>query len=235
MTILEKGNKMFDKFTDRAKGMWRLSRENALKLNHRYIGAEHLLLGLIDEGRGVGLYILKNLNISPELLRGRVMEHIKPGTIMVVSQNLPLLRSAKSVLEKAMEYASGLGHTHIGTEHILYALATVGEETASYEALRSLGAEPRRLEEEILKFVGMSSSEGSGFSRLEIIVNLRIADTDVEKAVTIQPKGLEKGCGKLFMLGVERVHYKGECYKKSLDEAFLDKGEPIRRLVYIRE
>jgi len=106
---------MFDRFTDRARKVMGLARQEAQRFNHDYIGTEHVLLGLVQEGSGVAASVLKNLDIDLKKIRLEVEKLVSNGTTMVTMGQLPFTPRAKKVLELSLEEASNLGHTYIGT------------------------------------------------------------------------------------------------------------------------
>src|SRR5260370_1324525 len=131
-------DEMFERFTDRARRVVVLAKEEARMLNHSYIGSEHILLGLIHEGEGVAAKALESLGISVEAVRQQVEEIIGQGQ-QAPSGHIPFTPRAKKVLELALREALQLGHNYIGTEHILLGLIRVGEpgvgKTAGVEGL----------------------------------------------------------------------------------------------------
>ncbi len=122
---------MFDKFTERAKKIINLAREEAARLGHDYIGTEHLLLGLIKEGGGVASAVLENLGLDLERIKLEVEKSINMGGGTMTLGEVPFTPRAKKVLELALEEAQALGHNYIGTEHILLGLIREGEGVAS--------------------------------------------------------------------------------------------------------
>jgi len=122
---------MFDKFTERAKKVINLAREEAARLGHDYIGTEHLLLGLIKEGGGVATAVLENLGLDLERIKLEVEKSINMGGGTLTLGEVPFTPRAKKVLELAVEEAQALGHNYIGTEHILLGLIREGEGVAS--------------------------------------------------------------------------------------------------------
>ncbi|MFT7537661.1 MAG: ATP-dependent Clp protease ATP-binding subunit ClpC, partial [Hyphomicrobiaceae bacterium] len=80
---------MFDRFTDRAKKVMSFARQEAMKFNHEYIGTEHILLGLVQEGSGVAANVLKNMSIDLEKIRHEVEKIVKTGPSMVTMGQLP--------------------------------------------------------------------------------------------------------------------------------------------------
>lgn len=122
---------MFDKFTERAKKIINLAREEAARLGHDYIGTEHLLLGLIKEGGGVASAVLENLGLELDRLKLEVEKSVNMGGGTMTLGEVPFTPRAKKVLELALEEAQALGHNYIGTEHILLGLIREGEGVAS--------------------------------------------------------------------------------------------------------
>jgi ATP-dependent Clp protease ATP-binding subunit ClpC len=122
---------MFDKFTERAKKIINLAREEAARLGHDYIGTEHLLLGLIKEGGGVATAVLENLGLDLERIKLETEKSINMGGGTMTLGEVPFTPRAKKVLELALEEAQSLGHNYIGTEHILLGLIREGEGVAS--------------------------------------------------------------------------------------------------------
>lgn len=122
---------MFDKFTERAKKVINLAREEAGRLGHDYIGTEHILLGLIREGGGVAAAVLENLGLDLERIKLEVEKSITMGGGTLTLGEVPFTPRAKRVLELAVEEAQTLGHNYIGTEHLLLGLIREGEGVAS--------------------------------------------------------------------------------------------------------
>ncbi len=147
---------MFDRFTERARKVMSLARDEALRLRNDYIGTEHILLGLAAEGSGVGAQALKNLGMELRKVRAEVERLVEQGTSTVSGSRLPFTPRAKRVLEQSLEEARTLGHDYIGTEHLLLGLIRERDGPAAHvlhclgvdlEAARSqvralLGAEP---------------------------------------------------------------------------------------------
>jgi ATP-dependent Clp protease ATP-binding subunit ClpC len=148
---------MFDRFTDRAKKVMSFARQEAMKFNHEYIGTEHILLGLVQEGSGVAANVLKNMNIDLEKIRHEVEKIVKTGPSMVTMGQLPFTPRAKKVLELSMEEASNLSHNYIGTEHLLLGLIRENEGIAA-QVLMNLGVKLDEVREEVLEFLGASDN-----------------------------------------------------------------------------
>ena len=144
---------MFDRFTDRARKVMGLARQEAQRLNHEYIGTEHILLGLVQEGSGVAANVLKNLDVDLRKVRAEVEKLVKAGPSMVTMGQLPFTPRAKKVLELALEEAGNLGHNYIGTEHILLGLIKEQDGKAA-KVLTNLGVQLDSVRTEILDFLG---------------------------------------------------------------------------------
>ena len=142
---------MFERFTDRARRVVVLAQEEARLLSHNYIGTEHVLLGLIHEGEGVAAKALESLNISLEAVRQQVEEIIGEGQ-QAPSGHIPFTPRAKKVLEYSLREALQLGHTYIGTEHILLGLIREGEGVAA-QVLVKLGAELNRVRTTVIQLL----------------------------------------------------------------------------------
>ena len=110
---------MFSRFTERARKVLVLAKEEARRFNHDYIGTEHILLGLIREGEGVACAVLQNLDVDLERLKLDIEKLISSGSSASVLGDIPFTPRAKKALELAAEEARSLGHNYIGTEHIL--------------------------------------------------------------------------------------------------------------------
>ena len=152
---------MFDRFTDRAKKVMSFARQEAMKFNHEYIGTEHILLGLVQEGSGVAANVLKNMTVDLEKIRHEVEKIVKTGPSMVTMGQLPFTPRAKKVLELSLEEASQLSHNYIGTEHLLLGLIRENEGIAA-QVLMNLGVKLDEVREEVLEFLGASENNNSG-------------------------------------------------------------------------
>ena len=147
----ERGQPMFERFTDRARRVVVLAQEEARMLNHNYIGTEHILLGLIHEGEGVAAKGLESLGISLEAVRAQVEEIIGQGQ-QAPSGHIPFTPRAKKVLELSLREALQLGHNYIGTEHILLGLIREGEGVAA-QVLVKLGADLNRVRQQVIQLL----------------------------------------------------------------------------------
>ncbi len=151
---------MFERFTDRARKVMALANQEAQRFNHEYIGTEHILLGLVKEGSGVGATVLKNQDVDIKKLRLEVEKLVKSGPDMVTMGKLPQTPRAKKVIEFAIEEARALNHNYVGTEHILLGLLRENEGIAA-QVLMSIGLKLEEVRQEVLNLLGASIDEGS--------------------------------------------------------------------------
>ena len=136
-------------FTDRVKKVMQIAREESVRLGNDYVGTEHLLLGLIKEGDGVAVAVMRGMGIDLEDLTANIERTITSvGGMMMVGQMLPFTPRAKKVLEIAANEARSMSHKYIGTEHLLLALMK-DTESAAANALAAAGLEYDRVKEEI--------------------------------------------------------------------------------------
>jgi ATP-dependent Clp protease ATP-binding subunit ClpC len=153
---------MFERFTDRARKVMALANQEAQRFNQDYIGTEHILLGLVKEGSGVGATVLKNLEVDIKKLRLEVEKMVKSGPDMVTMGKLPQTPRAKKVIEYAIEEARALNHNYVGTEHILLGLLRETEGIAA-QVLMNLGLKLEEVRQEVLNLLGAGvDSEPAG-------------------------------------------------------------------------
>ena len=144
---------MFERFTDRARKVMALANQEAQRFNHEYIGTEHILLGLVKEGSGVGANVLKNLGVDLRKVRLEVEKLVKSGPEMVTMGKLPQTPRAKKVIEFAIEEARNLNHNYVGTEHLLLGLLREHDGVAA-QVLMNLGLKLEEVREEVLNLLG---------------------------------------------------------------------------------
>jgi len=150
---------MFERFTDRARKVMALANQEAQRFNHEYIGTEHILLGLVKEGSGVGATVLKNMEVDIKKLRLEIEKLVKSGPDMVTMGKLPQTPRAKKVIEYAIEEARGLNHNYVGTEHILLGLLRETEGIAA-QVLMNLGLKLEDVRQEVLNLLGAGVEGG---------------------------------------------------------------------------
>lgn len=144
---------MFNRFTERARKVIVLAKEEAKRFNHDYIGTEHLLLGLIREGEGVAAAVLQKLGLDLESIRMEVEKLVKPGPQTQVMGDIPFTPRSKKVLELSAEEARSLGHNYIGTEHLLLGLVREGEGVA-FRVFLNMGVDLEKARTEIMELLG---------------------------------------------------------------------------------
>src|SRR5262245_53276697 len=152
---------MYERFTDRARKVMQLANQEAQRLNHEYIGTEHVLLGLVKEGSGVAANVLKNLDIDLRKIRLEVEKLVQSSPEVGTPGKLPQTPRAKKVIEYSIEEARNLNHNYVGTEHLLLGLLREQEGVAA-QVLMNLGLRLEDVREEVLNLLGhnMETDEG---------------------------------------------------------------------------
>jgi ATP-dependent Clp protease ATP-binding subunit ClpC len=140
-------------FTDRVRKVLAMAREEAVRLQHDYVGTEHILLGLIREGDGVAAEVLRSLAADLDELLRLVEENVRPGKASASIGELPYTTRAKKVLEYAMAEARELNHSYVGTEHLLLGLLRE-EKGLAAKVLGELGIGLDEARAEMLKLLG---------------------------------------------------------------------------------
>jgi ATP-dependent Clp protease ATP-binding subunit ClpC len=141
---------MMNNFTPRAQQVLALSRKEADRFNHNYVGTEHLLLGLIKLGQGVAVNVLQKMGLDLETVRQEVEKQVGSGQENKMAGNIPYTPRVKKVLALAGKEAKALQHSYVGTEHILLGLLREGEGVAA-QVLRNLEVDLDRTRNEVLK------------------------------------------------------------------------------------
>ena len=141
---------MFDKFTNRAKQVIKLAKKEAQRLNHNYLGTEHVLLGLLKLGQGIAVNVLRNLNIDFETVRAEIERLVGYGPEIQVYGDPALTGKVKRVFEAANEEAASLNHNYVGTEHLLLGLLKQTDGVAA-QVLENLNVNLKEIRKEVLK------------------------------------------------------------------------------------
>jgi len=153
---------MWDRFTNRAKQVKKLAEKEAQRLNHNYIGTEHILLGLIKLGQGVAVDVLRKLDLDFETIRMEVEKFVGAGPSTKVIGKPAHTPRATRVYEIAAEEAQNLKHNYVGTEHILLGLLQETDGVAA-KVLRNLDVDIEKVRQEILQILsGFTPSLGPG-------------------------------------------------------------------------
>lgn len=137
-------------FTPRAQQVLALARKEADRLNHNFLGTEHLLLGLIKLGQGVAVNVLQRLGLDMETVRLEIEKKVGTGPDQKVIGNIPYTPRVKKVLSLAAKEAKALNHTYVGTEHILLGLLREGDGVAA-RVLKDLEIDIEQARQEVLK------------------------------------------------------------------------------------
>ncbi|MEH7546914.1 ATP-dependent protease ATP-binding subunit ClpC [Neobacillus vireti] len=146
---------MFGRFTERAQKVLALAQEEAIRLGHNNIGTEHVLLGLVREGEGIAAKALYGLGLGSEKIQKEVENLIGKG--QETSQTIHYTPRAKKVIELSMDEARKLGHSYVGTEHILLGLIREGEGVAA-RVLNNLGVSLNKARQQVLQLLGSNES-----------------------------------------------------------------------------
>lgn len=141
---------MFDKFTNRAKQVIKLAKKEAQRLNHNYLGTEHVLLGLMKLGQGIAVNVLRNMNLDYEIVRAEIEKVVGFGPEIQVYGDPALTGKVKKVFEFANEEATSLNHNYVGTEHLLLALLRQTDGVAA-QVLEALTINLKEVRKEVLK------------------------------------------------------------------------------------
>ncbi|MCK5528538.1 MAG: ATP-dependent Clp protease ATP-binding subunit, partial [Kiritimatiellae bacterium] len=149
----------FSNFTPRAQRVIQLARKEAERFNHPYAGTEHLLLGLIALGEGVAVEVLDHMGLSLESVRLEVEQIVGQGPGMKTAGQVPFTPRSKKVFQLAMAEAQALGHSYVGTEHILLGLIHEGEGIAG-QVLCNLGVDLDDARIEIMKELDVDFEDG---------------------------------------------------------------------------
>ncbi|MCM3654895.1 ATP-dependent protease ATP-binding subunit ClpC [Metabacillus litoralis] len=149
---------MFGRFTERAQKVLALAQEEAVRLGHNNIGTEHILLGLVSEGEGIAAKALVALGLGPEKIQKEVEGLIGRGQDS--SQTIHYTPRAKKVIELSMDEARKLGHSYVGTEHILLGLIREGEGVAA-RVLNNLGVSLNKARQQVLQLLGSNETSSN--------------------------------------------------------------------------
>ena len=144
---------MSNRFTERAQRVILIAQEEAKRLNHDYVGTEHLLLGLIALGEGVAAQVMTNLGVDQRRVRAEIEKVVGTGDNVMLLGEIPFTPRAKKVLELAVEEAQNMGHNYVGTEHLLLGLIREEEGVAS-RVLENLGIRLDVVREEVISLLG---------------------------------------------------------------------------------
>ena len=148
----------FDRFNDRAKRVLALAQDEAIRFNHNYIGTEHLLLGLVREGEGAAARALESLGVELSNVRTGVEFIIGRGDSASTPTEITLSPRTKKVIEFAIDESRKLGHSHVGTEHLLLGLVREGGHVGA-KVLESLGLTLEKVRDQVIATLGLPRRE----------------------------------------------------------------------------
>ena len=148
----------FDRFNDRAKRVLALAQDEAIRFNHNYIGVEHLLLGLVREGEGVAARVLDSLGIDLSKARSSVEVMIGRGKETTSPSEITLSPRTKKVIELAVDEARKLGHSHVGTEHLLLGIVREGQSVGA-GVLESVDVSLEQVRHQVIGVMGQHRPE----------------------------------------------------------------------------
>jgi len=151
---------MLNRFTQRAQKAILLAQREAKRLNHDYLGTEHILLGLIALGEGVAAQVLQDLGIDLKKVRREVEKMVRTGDNILLVGEVPFTPRAKKVLELAIQEAQDMGHNYVGTEHLLLGLIRE-EEGVAAKVLEGLGASLELVRGQIINLLGEATPHGA--------------------------------------------------------------------------
>src|SRR5437588_7793284 len=199
----------FDRFNDRAKRVLALAQDEAIRFNHNYIGTEHLLLGLVREGEGVAARVLDSLGVELSKVRTAVEFIIGRGDSTTSPSEITLSPRTKKVIELAIDEARKLGHSHVGTEHLLLGLVREGEGIAS-GVLESLGVSLEKVRHQVIATLGQQhpatqetagAGAKSGSSKTPTLDQLGVNLTAMARAQQLDPViGREKEIERVIQI-----------------------------------
>jgi hypothetical protein len=200
---------VFQRFSPQARGIIPLANEEARRLNHHFMGPEHLLLALLQQGTGVAAEALQRFGVSLEVAESEVRKRVAVGNA-VFDETLQFTPQAKMALELSSREALRLNHSYIGTEHLLLGIIRVGEGVA-VEVLVSLGVDLEQLRNEVIEHITESTEwkpleadhsqdahEGSGLSAALVAIGSTLDGVVLEGLMEFHPSPSPK---KMYRLG----------------------------------
>ena len=183
----ERVTMMFNRFTQRAQKVLQLAQEEAIRLKHKEIGTEHILLGLIREGGGIAAKALEAINISPQMIETGIEELVGKGT-EEVGPIVHYTPRAKKVIELSLDESRKLGHAYVGTEHILLALIREGEGVAA-RVLANTGVSINKARQQVLLLLGNNDANPNGNATMNQTVNTPTLDSLARDLTAVAREG----------------------------------------------
>ncbi|WP_301110065.1 ATP-dependent Clp protease ATP-binding subunit [Sporosarcina sp.] len=181
---------MFNRFTQRAQKVLQLAQEEAIRLKHESIGTEHILLGLIREGGGIAAKALEAINVNADTIEREVEVLVGVGS-KDVGPIVHYTPRAKRVIELSVDESRKLGHSYIGTEHILLALIREGEGVAA-RVLNNAGVSLNKARQQVLQLLGndessVANTTGTASAATPTLDSLARDLTEIAREGTLDP------------------------------------------------
>ncbi|AYC30641.1 ATP-dependent protease ATP-binding subunit ClpC [Paenisporosarcina cavernae] len=178
---------MFNRFTQRSQKVLQLAQEEAIRMKHESIGTEHILLGLIREGSGIAAKALEAIEVSPEVIEQGIEElvGVGEGDVGPIVHYTP---RAKKVIELSVDESRKLGHSYIGTEHLLLALIREGEGVAA-RVLNNAGVSLNKARQQVLQLLGSNDHAQSSNNQANAAANTPTLDSLARDLTQIAREG----------------------------------------------
>ena len=223
---------MFDKFTNRAKQVIKLAKKEAQRLNHNYLGTEHVLMGLLKLGQGVAVNVLRNLNIDFDTVRTEVEKLVGYGPEIQVYGDPSLTGKVKKVFEYANEEATTLNHNYVGTEHLLLGLLRQSDGVAAH-VLENLNVNLKEVRKEVLKELESFNLQLPPIGNIGNAPN--IPSSQSGGGVANNPKPFEKGPITSDKMPALKAygHDLTEMYREGKMDPVVARKEEIEQLILI--
>ena len=190
----------YERFTERAKKVLTLAQEEAERSHHSYIGTEHLLLGLLRESEGLAAKVLNNLGVEIVRVRQTIESVIGRDERIIIQQIIPTSR-VKKVIETSFEEAARMGHSYVGTEHLLLGLLIEGEGIAAH-VLQDLGVSLEAARREIEQLLISAGAEEASGERRGYQVGERILVHDPEPPYRLWEGRVTNAAGQQLEIAV---------------------------------
>jgi ATP-dependent Clp protease ATP-binding subunit ClpC len=141
---------VFERFTEGARQVIVLAQEETVRLKHDRMDAEHILLGLIRQERGIAARALRRSDITLRRVGPAVVRLVGVGEAVVGPRQIPFTRRAKRILERSLMEAQSLGDRHIDTEHLLLSLVRENSGAAT-RIVHDLGVDIETIRDEVFR------------------------------------------------------------------------------------
>lgn len=181
--------KTFDRFTERARKVLDHAQEEARRLNHHYLGTEHILLGLVRERDGVAAKVLAELGVDLARVRKDVEFIIGKGGPEPYTGDVGLTPRAKMVLLLANGEATRLSHNYVGTEHLLLALLQEGDGVGA-QIVRGMGISKEIVFSQVMGILSIGQRPSEPSWAKDNVVTCRVDDRDLDAIDALIEAGL---------------------------------------------